>query len=473
MNRDRFLGFALSPIASAAFGLVTVPFLAWTFSAEDVGRLNIFQITVSFCLLLFTLGLDQAYVREFHEHADRAQLLKACFTPGFVLLILFCLLIMACGIDLSKFLYDTSIPILLWLTLASIIAAFISRFSSLVLRMQERGLAFSMSQIIPKALFLAILGILFANNLPLNFLTLLSVFFASNIAVTGIYLWNTQDQWRPALTARQHIRQLRSLLNYGIPLIFSGLAYWGLTATSSIALRSLSTFSELGIYSVTTSIAGVATIFQSIFSIVWAPIVYRWVAEGVDLKRIDRLAQQALAAVCVIFATCGIFSWITDFILPEKYAAVKYLVICAIAQPLLYILSEITCVGINITRRTILGIWATVIALCTNILLSLWLVPIHGAAGAVVANAMAYQVFFIARTEFSARAWRNFLRARLYIYTCLAVAFSVVTAILGSTLPFHYVLLWLTFIPVVGWFFSKELSEISITIHHILKFKIR
>jgi len=395
MNFRKFLGFAFGPIASAAFGLITVPVVAWAFSPEDVGRLNILQVAVSFCLLLLVLGLDQAYVREFHESPDRASLLKACFTPGFVLLVVGGLVTMAFGSQLSRLLFGAGNPAYYWITLACVVVAFVSRFLSLILRMQERGLAFSMSQVIPKALMLALVGGIVWMGLSRGFLELQLAFLASTLAGVLIYLWNTRKQWRPAMAAKLDRLQVRSLLKFGTPLIFSGVAYWGLVATSSIALRSLSTFSELGIYSVAMSFAGVATIFQSIFSVVWAPIVYKWVAEGTDLSRVDAVARQALAIVCGIFVVCGLFSWLTDYVLPANYVTVKYLVLCAIVQPLLYTLSEVTCVGIGISRRTMLTVWVTLAALCTNVLLNLWLVPTHGAAGAFMANAVAYVVFLL------------------------------------------------------------------------------
>lgn len=460
MNLRSIFAFALGPIAGAAFGLITVPIVAWAFSAEDVGRLNIFQITLSFCLLLLVLGLDQAYVREFHGSSDHARLLKASFTPGFVLLVAGALLAIPFNEQIALLLYGVAEPMFFWITLASVVAAFVARFLSLILRMQERGLAFSMSQIIPKALFLILLGAIFLFELQRSFITLLSASFASSMAVVAVYIWNTRAQWGPAPTAQLDAKQVRALLQFGIPLIFSGLAYWGLVATSSIALRSFSTFSELGIYSVTTSIAGVAAIFQSIFTVVWAPIVYKWVAAGVDPSRIDRVARQALAVVCAIFVACGLFSWLADYLLPPQYSAVKYLVLCAIVQPLLYTLSEITCVGIGISRRTSLTIWVTVAALCANVLLSLWLVPLHGAAGALMANAVAYLVFFVARTEASARVWRQFPRARLYVFTSMAVALAVSTVAVGDVLPFHYALVWLAVAPVVAWCFRAELEEL-------------
>lgn len=466
MKLSKVLGFALGPIASAAFGLVMVPMVAWIFSPEDVGRLNILKITVSLCMLLFVLGLDQAYVREFHESRDRARLLKACFVPGFALLAVGALGTIAFASQLSLLLFGTDNPIFYWVTLASVTATFVSGFLSSILRMQERGLAFSISQMIPNALLLAIVGGIVSFGLPRGFLQLQLGFLASTIAVVLAYLWNTRKQWRPAIAAQLDWHQVRSLLKFGTPLIFSGLAYWGLIATSSIALRSMSTFSELGIYSVAMSFAGVAIIFQSIFSVVWAPIVYKWVAEGTDLSRVDGVARQALAVVCGIFVVCGLFSWLADYVLPTGYANVKYLVLCAIVQPLLYTLSEVTCVGIGISRRTMLTVWVTLAALCTNVLLSLWLVPEHGARGAVMANAVAYVVFFVARTEASARVWRQFPRARLYVFVGLAVALAIGTVAFGPELPFHFALIWLALLPAAAWCFRVEVLDMTMYTRH-------
>ena len=88
MNFRKILAFSIGPMGAALIGLVTLPIVAWLFSPEDIGRLTMFQVTVSFTLLLFSLGLDQAYVREFHEVKDKPSLLKAVFVPGFLILLI-------------------------------------------------------------------------------------------------------------------------------------------------------------------------------------------------------------------------------------------------------------------------------------------------------------------------------------------------------------------------------------------------
>jgi O-antigen/teichoic acid export membrane protein len=456
LNIKTIMAFAFGPIATAGLGLLTVPIIAWIFPPADVGRLNIVQISVSFGVLLFNLGLDRAYIREYHEWSDRGALLKACFVPGFALLLLVVLVTVPYDGKISVWLFGLGHVAYYWILIACLTVSFISRFLSLILRMQDRGLAFSMSQVLPKVVLLLTLGALALPFFSRSFVELEVAYLISLLSVLFIYSWNTRRDWSPAFVAGVSQAQIRGLLSYGVPLIFAGVAYWGLDATSSLALRSLSTLPELAVYAVSVSFAGVGVVFQTIFTVLWAPLVYKWVAHGVDMRRVDHIAQQALAVVCVLWVLSGIFSWVADFILPARYLQVKYFMLCSIGQPLLYTLSEVTCVGIGITRKSMLSLWSTLAALIVNVAMSVWLVPGHGAAGAVVANAVAFLVFFVARTEASAHVWRPFPRARLYAFVVAAVGLSIATLVFGPIAPVHFSFVWLAMLPVVVWHFRAE-----------------
>lgn len=442
MRLKSILAFAIGPIGSALLGLITVPAVAWLFSPADVGRLNVFQVTVSFALLFAVLGLDQAYVREFHGTEARSRLLLSCFVPGFVLLVSAALIAVLFSSELATALYGLDDARLFWVTLFAFLVTYISRFLSLILRMQERGWAYSASQVLPKLLSLGLILSVPVFGLDPKFHTLQGIVVAGLVAVMAVFGWNTRADWLAALQQRIAWNELRALLAFGLPLVISGLAYWGLSATSTITLRRWSTLDELAVYSVTNSFAGAAVIFQSIFATVWAPTVYKWVAQGVDMRKVDDVARHALVVVCLIMATVGVFSWLVDYLLPAHYRQVKYLLACAIVPSLLYTMSEITTVGIGISRRTGWTVWITLAALLTNFLLSWWWVPQFGAQGAVLANGIAFFAFFVLRTEVSAALWRQFPRTKLYItLTALLVVASVIAAD-GSQFPDVYPLIW-------------------------------
>lgn len=434
MNTKKILQFAIGPIGAAFLGLLTLPVVAWLFSPEDIGRLAMLNITISFSLLLFSLGLDQAYVREFHEVDDSPALLKSVFVPGFLVLMIALVTLMFLPWSLSELLFGIDSAWLTALLVGAICMAFCSRFLSLILRMQEKGLAFSMSQLLPKLLFLLIvlsyvwLGAeaAFDNLMMANLLSLLAVFL--------LFSWNTRKDWIPALSASIDRRTQNKMIRYAIPLIGSGVAFWGLTAMDKVFLRSLSGFDELGIYSVAVSFAAAALVFQAVFSTVWVPIVYKWAAEGIKPDKIKKVVDYVILTVIVIWSLAGMLSWTISYILPEEYAQVQYILLAAMAYPLLYTLSEATGVGIGIKRKTMYSMLAAVIALAVNAVGNWFLIPPYGAAGAAMASGIAFFIFFVIRTEASAKLWYSFERVQMYSFILVALTAAVLVNIININL---------------------------------------
>ncbi|EGN74610.1 membrane protein involved in the export of O-antigen and teichoic acid [Idiomarina sp. A28L] len=425
MNARKVLAFSVGPIGGAALGLITLPIVAWFFSPEDIGRLTMLQVAVSFALLLFSLGLDKAYVREFHEVEDKAGLLKAVFIPGFVILLLVLAGLVFSPWSPSLLLFGIDSLFLTVLLYASILLSFGSRFLGLILRMQERGFEYSMSQLLPKLLFLQIVlgyvwlgaDAVFDNLIMANFLSLLAVFL--------IYAWTTRKDWLPALNAIIDKAKQSQMIRYAIPLIGSGLAFWGLTIMDKLFLRALSGFEELGIYAVAITFGGAALVFQAIFSTIWVPVVYKWVAEGVNPQKIKHVIDYVTLAVVAIWSLAGMFSWVVAYLLPPEYMLVPYILLAAMAYPLLYTLSEATGIGIGIKRRSMFSLLAAILALIVNAIGNWYLIPTYGAAGAAMASAIAFMVFFIIRTEASSRLWESFERRRMYVFVIVLIIFSV------------------------------------------------
>ena len=66
MNAKKILGYALGPLGSAAFGLLSLPLISWYFPAEDIGRIVLLQTIAGLSILLLGLGLDQSYIRDYY-----------------------------------------------------------------------------------------------------------------------------------------------------------------------------------------------------------------------------------------------------------------------------------------------------------------------------------------------------------------------------------------------------------------------
>jgi len=459
MTPKKIAAFALGPVAGAALGFITLPLVTWFFSQEDVGRMAMLQVAISFCTLLFTLGLDQAYVREFHETTSQPALFKTVFLPGFLLLSIVITVLLISGNTISLYLFEIDSRLLSILVAVAILASFSSRFLSLILRMKEQGLAYSMSQVLPKLFLILIIGgyVLFAANKSILNLVLANV--AAILFVCIIYAWNTREEWLIGLKEKVDYQYLKELLKFGIPLIFGGLAFWGLTATDKVLLKELSDFEQLGLYSVAVSFAAAATIFQSIFSTVWAPTVYKWAAANEGLDKIYKVNRYVLLVVIILFCLAGLFSWVVTFILPDNYNAVQWILISCLGFPLLYTLSETTVVGLGITRRSGLSMLAALLAFLINLFGNWWLIPTWGAIGAAVSTCVSFWFFFFFRTEFAIYAWRPIPRLCLYAYTVLIVVGAVISSMYGESHSLEVMVFWLLVLVSVLFVFRDELSE--------------
>lgn len=442
MTPRKILSFAIGPVGGALFGLITLPLVTWFFAQEDVGRLSMLQVTLSFGVLLFSLGLDQAYVREFHERENKPALLKQASFPGLVLLILTLLGLLCFGGGISELLFGISAVHLSLLVALALLASFISRFLSLVLRMNERGLAYSMSQLLPKFLLVVLVGLYVLLEADKTLTNLVLATSASFVTVTIVFAWNTRDEWLKAIPAPFDLSEVKSLLRFGLPLILGGLAFWGLTALDKVFLRTLSSFEELAVYSVSVSFAAVATILQSVFSTVWAPTVYKWASSGEGLENIEKTTRFVLALVVLIFCVAGLSSWLVNYFLPSSYKSVQWIVVSCLGFPLLYTLSETTVVGIGVSRRSSFAMLAALIAFGINVAGNIWLIPIFGAKGAAVSTCFSFLVFFIVRTEFSIYLWRKMPRRLLYTYSISAVLLACLFTLYGDGLGKLMPMIW-------------------------------
>lgn len=462
MNRKVILGYAIGPIGSGFLGLISIPIITWFYSVEDVGRISMLQVFTSFSILFFCLGLDQAYVREYYESNNKPLLLKTVVFPSLILCVFILVALFIFDSYLvSYWLYDIKSSYLSIITILCFVIALLSRFLSLVLRMQERALAFSMSQLLPKILLLLFILFTVWFGYSRNVYNLLTANTLSLWFAFVIYAWNTRVDWLPAIKLKINKEQFKGYLVFGLPLIVGGLASWGLNTADRLFLRGMASYAELGVYSVAMSLAGVATIIAGIFNTIWAPMVYKWVSTGdIDYKKIDRISEYVLAAIYLAVVISGLFSWIIPYFLPQEYERVQILITICLIGPLFYTLSETTAVGIAIARKTKLSMYASICALFVAVIGNYLLVPLLGATGAAISLAVSFWILYILRTEFSKRVWRKMPSSRSYIVSFILLFFSIINIFISIDSLYRY-LLWCGCI-IIGICIFKKLIFTSI-----------
>lgn len=450
MKIRTLISFSFGPILGALFGLITLPLFTWYFPQEDVGRFSMLQVMLSLGMLLFSLALHQSYVREYHEAPDKGQLLAISFWPGAVFLLLTIVVIELFNIRVSKIVFDIQDRYLDYALYIGLLLSLIINALAHVLRMQERGVAFSLTQIIPRAslliFVLAALKISAENGFKeIVFSNILALFCSALLLIILI----REDIKKSIFSFKRINWQLfKTMIYFALPLVVGSLAYWMLTAVDRIFIQNYSGFDRLGIYAVAASIASSVVIITSIFSTIWHPTVYRWAKSDIEVKKIQVVVDCMLLVVLLIWSLVGMASGLIHYLLPAVYFDIIYIIVPCFSVPLLYLLSEATMVGIGISRKSNYAMLASVVALACSILLNYVLVPVFAERGAAVASMLAFATFFVTRTESTCRLWKPIERKCIYLLLLMYMSFTVVTSLLESH-PIHIAFLWLAL-----WFIS-------------------
>lgn len=468
MNVKKVLHFAIGPIAAAGLGLITLPFVAWFFSVEDVGKLTMMQVVLSLSVSFFSLAMHQAYVREYHEEKDKAVLFRVSLLPGLLLLSLTVIVCLIAPFSLSKLLFGIESKLLTGLLIVGIYASFFINFLSHLLRMEEKGLAFSATKIAPKLFFVFFIALIMFFSLTANFTTLMQMNTYAILFSLLIFLFITKETWLSALKSQTDLFLLKKTLLFSLPLVAGGLAYWGLTTMDRFFLRGIVGFEELGVYALATSLAGAVSVISTVFSNLWHPTLYKWVKQGVSNSKIQAVTESILLLVCLIWSLVGMLSFIVPYFLPSEYKAIEYLIVACVSMPLFYMLSQTTGVGIGIKRKSSYAMLASLIAFLSNAILNYFLIPVYGAAGAALATVISFFIFFLIRTEASAMTWQPLPRLRIYLVLIMYTVATCICLFTQGNLP-YFSIVWVGLFVIVSATFYQRIETSLQTIKQYLK----
>lgn len=456
MSKYKILSYAIGPFGAAILGFISLPLMAWFFSTEDIGRISILQIFSTFSILFFCLGLDQAYVREFHEHKDKDSLFKTCFLPGIVFcLILFFIILVFNPKLISINLYGIDSTYLSFISIICFIFSYIIRFLGLILRMQNKAFLYSISQITPKLFLINYIFFLYIFNIEKKFENLITGQAIALFFCVLVLLWNNRNTLYDIFKAKFDLIKFKEIIIFGFPLIIGGLASWGLNVADKLMLKTLSDLNELGVYSMAFSIAGIATIFVGVFNTIWSPMVFKWISENnIDHTKLKNIREYSICFVYYVIVLSGIFSWVIMLFLPSDYDLVPYLITSCLLVPFFYTLSEITSIGIAISRKTILSMYSSLIVLCFNVLLNYIFISHFGASGAALSISLSFWMLLYIKTEFSKKVWIPFDVRKTYYITFLLVVLASINC-LKLFDDYILFLMWLLFF-VLGFVFFKS-----------------
>lgn len=399
-----FMKFSYGGLISAGISFISTPIITALVLPDEFGKASMVVLAFSLLINFVQLGSDQSFVRFFYqkkyENNTGLLLTNSIIIP--ICLTFVCIgVILTMGEDISVLLIDRismQVPILLSLLL---FLGVIERFSTLLIRMNQKGVLFSNLKIVQSIVNISII-VLYAKFVESSFLAIVygSLFSVLLVAIIGVFI--ERKYWNK-MRAKINKVDVIEILKYGLPFVPTFIISWVFEGIDKIALKYYSNFNEIGLYTAAYKIVAILTILQITFSNFWVPISYEaYEKNSVESKKMFQNVFNGLSGVFFILAISIIsFRDLIILLFAESYRNATVIVPFLIFMPIMYTLSEITVGGINFKNKTYWHLLISIIAALVNIIGVYFLVPKYGAIGASISTGLAYITFFYVRTIIS------------------------------------------------------------------------
>lgn len=418
--------FMIAPIISAFFAFITVPFIAWFHPQETLATYTLILTTINLLVVFLTFGLDHSFIREFHE-TNKKELLFLKSLLFSVVLASFILFVICFfwNHEISHFLGGTNLSSLMLFT--SVVLFFIfNRFYLLYFRMEDNGQGYLLTIGLPKVVFLCC--ILIISYIDLNNTS----FFILTLSLFISYLINLFWFLKKTITFKKTITS-RELLNskgfskqllYGAPLVFSGLIALGVVSVDKYLLSYLIGKDSLAIYALAISFSSVGSVISSMFTVLWVPAAFKWSSEGAFEEKINDIMQLLLCGAIIFWVSIINLSSLIVYMVPEQYSVIQFIIPVCFLVHIFYCLSEIPAVTLNIKRKPIVNLYASIISFTCCLVLNYMLIPLFKEAGAAISTAISMGLFMVLRFEFSTFLGFDIQRIRVYLSSLFMLLIS-------------------------------------------------
>ncbi len=371
-----------------AIGFFLIPLYTHQFTNSQYGELAIIYLYSSAIALFFSLGLNDAFLKQFTEKgADEKEVFSRFF---FFRLLYSCLSLTFLLISsswIAKLLISPGDGYLIQLATLTIWVEFLVQPGLLTLRIKNRS-----------AKFVMVNTIRFVLNLGLNILFVL--YF--KMGVGGVLLGNLGSglflfallcpELHRFTTLKINWSPIKNLLKYGLPLLPLSFVTWiGLDLADRWIIKWMVGLGEAGVYTLGYQFGTVMGIVVHGFRISWIPFFFN-----------NPEKKKTFANLTVIFIRLSLILWgILSFFTPEifhlmvgkeYYRAMTIVPVIAFSY-ILFGLEEIFTAGFFIKSRTALLFPIALFSLIINIVLNILLIPHLGIMGAAIATFFSYLLF--------------------------------------------------------------------------------
>lgn len=382
-------------VLSKLVAIIALPVLTKFFTPDEFNIADSSMVLLNFIVPFIFLGLDSSVGRYYNEYSDKGQLkelLASAFYPGLISALIVTLIAVMTHYWISLiFLNRADMAHYILLTVLNIPFLYIISFSVNILKYAFKRWNYVIIAFLNPVCFLVsvivmgyTLGINLENYLLINLIC--NVFFAV-FAILLIY----KD-----IGKIPNIDFVRHLYAYGLPFSIVSLLGMAFSFSERLLLNHYYTPLLAGSYAFAYRIVNVIGIINRAFQLSWGPFsIARYKDVDASKKFNHLLLFMTIGLGCISLIVSLTDKWLIKLLGNVAYQNSRQYIPFLLASNTFLILSSISNIGINLSKKTFLHIRNYTIALTSLFVFFFLLKPILPNFALPIAIMSAYLILFI------------------------------------------------------------------------------
>lgn len=409
---------ALVPLITSGLALLLSSIVTFALAASDIANYGMSQYLILFGLTLLTMGLDQSFLRELPSSTNPSLLLAQCLQPTILMLVLFGTLTFLLSSESVVRPIANNYTLTISTFFVNLLFVTANRFSAQFARLRQQARLLLVTEWAARLPIVIFLLWKLTNGDFGTFqqaLVCLCIGSALSAFIHTICNWSLWINVPKYLFCK--IEGTEKLIRFGAPLAAAGILYWGTSYAGTFIARHQYGGDAVSSLVVAASFAQIAAIFQSIHSFIWLPWAYQRLAHDTtfNAQRVGTIARHTTVLAATAFVVIvPILQFAVPIVVSRYHQSALVLSIPMAVTPLMYMISEVTQIGLMASKKTHYSLLATLITFLVSILFTTLLVLAMGPIGAALAIPLSAMAFLTARTEFACSVWGQFPRRSLY-----------------------------------------------------------
>lgn len=401
----KLIGFSMASWLSAAISFAVTPIFTRLFVPEEAGHINLFTTYMTFFQTICIMALDQAFMRFYNEDLAgirKDNFLRYCLRINLKIAIVMSVIILIghryFSMQISG-IYNWQIPICLVIV---IISSTFLRMSSISSRMQKNVLQYTI-QILLTSFAEKVIITLVAFRYPSHkvaifamticygcFSLIFLVIKRSILSTPGRVPWETT----------------KIILKYSIPYFPVLLLAWMNNSIPLFVLKKYVDYSSVGIYTNAVTMANILTIIQTGFTAYWEPFIYEHYKDNNNKVKVQKIERFVVWLLVFLAMSIILFQDVIYLLVGEKYRVSKFFFPLLMLTPICNSIADMMGIGIKLSKKNYLNIFAFIGNASVNVTLSYILVPRIGIMGAGIAVAASAIVMLVIRSYLGRRYYK-------------------------------------------------------------------